>query len=70
MLVTCMHNIPYCLQNASAVAEYYYQMSNDYPITDKTILPYAMQSACASLPVYWLEPVTGPAGPITLGMYV
>jgi len=32
-----------------------YQLSDAYPIGDKTILPVSMKSACAYLPVYWLE---------------
>ena len=33
-----------------------YQVADAYPINDKTILPSALKSACAYLPVYWLEP--------------
>jgi len=47
-------------QNATAAASerktYLYVVADDYPVSDKTILPPPLRSACASLPVYWLEP--------------
>jgi hypothetical protein len=35
-----------------------YQIADTYPVNDKAILPSALKSQCAHLPVYWLEPVT------------
>jgi len=47
-------------QNATAKASerkiFLYVLADDYPVSDKTILPTPLRSACASLPVYWLEP--------------
>jgi len=34
----------------------YFKISDSYPITDKSILPNPLQSVCANLPVYWMEP--------------
>jgi len=39
-----------------------YKMADTYPVNDKTILPSALKSACAHLPVYWLEPDTQQKG--------
>jgi hypothetical protein len=33
-----------------------YQIADSYPVSDKSILPSALKSPCAYLPVYWLEP--------------
>jgi len=47
-------------QNATAPASgrkiFYYSVADDYPISDKSILPSPLINACASLPTYWLEP--------------
>jgi len=34
-----------------------YQLGNNFPVSDKTILPDPMKTVCMSLPIYWLEPV-------------
>jgi hypothetical protein len=33
-----------------------YVLADSYPVSDKSILPSPLQSACLSLPTYWLEP--------------
>jgi len=33
-----------------------YVLGDNYPVSDKKILPYPLKNACTSLPVYWLEP--------------
>jgi len=33
-----------------------YVLGDNYPVSDKRILPGPLKSACTSLPVYWLEP--------------
>jgi len=53
--------MPTSSDNSSVVPRY--EISKSYPITDKTILPYVMQSACSRLPVYWLEPTYPPYPP-------
>jgi len=35
---------------------FYYKLGNNFPVSDKSILPAPMKSVCMSLPVYWLEP--------------
>jgi hypothetical protein len=44
----------------STVEVLQYQIADTYPINDKAILPSALKSACAYLPVYWLEPAVEP----------
>jgi len=34
---------------------FYYVLGDNYPVSDKKILPSPMKSSCTSLPVYWLE---------------
>jgi len=41
---------------ASGGKNFEYVVGNDYPVSDKTILPGPLKNACTSLPVYWLEP--------------
>jgi len=33
-----------------------YVLGDNYPVSDKKILPSPLKNACTSLPVYWLEP--------------
>jgi hypothetical protein len=42
--------------------KFYYVLSDNYPVSDKKILPYHLKSACTSLPVYWIQPA--PAQPL------
>jgi len=46
-----------------------YQLADAYPISDKSILPAAMRSACSYLPVYWLEHVIEPNSAPTKSVY-
>jgi hypothetical protein len=39
-----------------------YQLADTYPVSDKSILPAELKTACAYLPVYWLEPAAEKTG--------
>jgi ribosomal silencing factor RsfS len=46
------------VNRTSTVETLQYQTADTYPVNDKAILPSALKSQCAYLPVYWLEPAT------------
>jgi len=43
--------------NVTSVDNLYYTLADNYPVSDKNILPAPLKNACTSIPVYWLEPV-------------
>jgi hypothetical protein len=45
------------LSKPSNIMKVNYQIADDYPVSDKSILPSSLKSPCAYLPVYWLESV-------------
>lgn len=45
-------------EDATVTETLNFQKADDYPITDKSILPKPLQASCKHLPTYWMEPAT------------
>jgi len=41
---------------STPIATLNYQIADSYPVSDKSVIPSKLRSACQYLPVYWLEP--------------
>ena len=55
-----LSNINVLVQLSSEEQQSFYRLSDDQPISDHSLLPEALQSACAGLPLHWMEPVSAP----------
>jgi hypothetical protein len=47
-------------ESAPEEQQSFYRVSDAQPISDHSLLPEALQSACAGLPLHWMEPVAAP----------
>ena len=46
------------VQSAPEEQQSFYRVTDDQPISDHSLLPEALQSACAGLLLHWMEPVS------------
>ena len=55
-----LRHIYFLVQSAPEEQQTFYRVTDDQPISDHSLLPEALQSACAGLPLHWMEQMAAP----------